>query len=104
MSDADATAAPPMLTLDDVARELGVAKSSVYRLCAPVGDLPAVRLSMGESRKRKTRGVIRIRREDFDAWVLKHRSAPASETKARTAEVVRRASVSDLPGANRYLK
>ena len=78
-----------VMTPQEVAAELGVSLAKVYRVLSPGGDLPAVRI-----------GRVRILRADLNAWIARHRSAPASESPKRS---VARLSVSDLPGASRYL-
>lgn len=50
-----------MLSVRDVARKLNCSAGCIYRLVS-VGSLPHVRIGVG-------RGVIRIREEDFDAYV-----------------------------------
>jgi predicted DNA-binding transcriptional regulator AlpA len=82
-----------LLTIADVAAELGVPLKSVYGYCAPAGDLPVVRIGKGQRQ-------LRVLREDLDAWIARRRVAPTDD-KAIAREVANR-SIADLPGANRY--
>lgn len=87
-----------LLTLQELSDETGIPVATLYTKCAPTGDLPVVRLTVGSSAKRKTRGRIRVRREDWEAYVLRHRTAQEEQQAVTRA----RADVSDLPGATRY--
>ena len=89
-----------LLTLQQLAAESGFSKTTLYRICAPQGDLPVVRIAVGPGAKRQTRGPIRVRRSDWLAWLERHTTAGPAETPA--AAVARR-SVLDLPGASRYV-
>ncbi|MFY3742476.1 helix-turn-helix domain-containing protein [Anaeromyxobacter sp. Red801] len=53
----------PLLTMREVAGMLAVSRATAYRLTAE-GELPFVRIS----------GSIRVRKTDFDAFLLRVRS------------------------------
>jgi len=91
-----------LLTLKQLAAESGYSVSTLYRLCAPSGDLPCVRSSLGTA-KRRTSGAIRVARSDWDAWLAKRRSAPIETPAAPIREHARRAALRALPGASRYV-
>jgi predicted DNA-binding transcriptional regulator AlpA len=91
-----------LLTLQQLATESGFSLATLYRRVAPYGDLPVVRTQVGPGAKRRTRGRIRVRRSDWDAWVETHRTAPVDTTAIARAVTTR--SISDLPGADRYTR
>lgn len=97
MSDQPAT---QLLTVQQVAELSGWSEGTIRAHLAPSGSLPCIRLTPGPSAKRRTRGGIRIKRSDYEAWIERHRQAPAGEAPARAA---RSLSIRDLPGADRYL-
>jgi len=91
-----------LLSVGDVARELGIPIASVYGMLAPKGDLAAIRTRLGPGEKRRTRGRVYVAREDLEMWIANHRTAPASETTAIIARAASRRAILDLPGASRY--
>jgi hypothetical protein len=93
--------ASELLTPKEIAQELRLSISAVYaKVLAPNGDCPAIRLNPGPRAKRKIAGSIKVRREDLDAWILRHRTGPAAAEPSRR----QRPSIADLPGADRYLQ
>jgi hypothetical protein len=90
-----------LLTLQQLSDETGIPVATLYTKCAPSGDLPVVRMTEGPSTKRRTRGRIYIRREDWDAYVLRHRTARDEQAIERVRP---RADIRDLPGASRYIQ
>ena len=93
-----------LMTLSQISREFGLGDSTLRRLCAPTGDLPCIRLSLGPTAKRRTRGAIRVRRGDWLAWLAAHRQEPPARkpTPAATDAAARRMALEELPGWNRY--
>jgi hypothetical protein len=84
-----------LLTVEELSEESGYPVKTLYGLLAPAGDLPCIRTAIGPSAKRRTRGRIRIRRTDWDAWLDRHASGPRADVK-------RSGSALALPGADRY--
>lgn len=85
-----------MATLKELEADTGIDITTLYRMCAPYGDLPCVRLSPGGTEKRRTSGAIRVRWDDWDAWVERHRVGGATKVARAVSSVI------DLPGATRY--
>jgi excisionase family DNA binding protein len=79
-----------LLTVRQVSEATGIPRDTLYGHFAPRGDLPIVRPGH----------TIYVRRDDLEAWISKHRVAPAKESIARA---VTRRAISDLPGADRYV-
>lgn len=71
-----------LMTVHELARESGFPEKTIYGFLAPAGDLPCIRTQLGPGPKRRTRGHIRIRRTDWEAWLERHRSGPV-ETVAK---------------------
>jgi len=79
--------------VQDVAAELNMSVTTVYRILAPRGDLPCVRVGEG-------RGACRVLREDLESWLQRRRTAPAAAKVDRAAP----ANVRDLPGFDRHTR
>jgi len=58
---------PTLLRIVDVARELQISRSSVYRLIVS-GELPAVRIGKN----------VRVRRETLARWIEDHEEDPVA--------------------------
>jgi hypothetical protein len=81
-----------LLTLPALAAESGIPLKTLYGCCAPAGDLPVIRFS---------RRRIYVQRDDWTAWLERHRTAPIDHAQIEVAN--RRHSVRELPGAGRYV-
>ncbi len=70
------------LTVEDVAGELKISKSIVYRLIRS-GDLEAVDLVVGDEGRIPRKGHFRIKREAFDQYLEARKVKPLPQEPAR---------------------
>lgn len=89
-----------LATLKELEADSGIDRTTLYRLCAPYGDLPCIRPTPATSTKRRTQGRIRVKWTDWDAWIERHRVAPPEASAPPATRAA--SSVLDLPGADRY--
>lgn len=92
----------PLATLKELKAESGLDVTTLYRKCAPYGDLPCIRLLDGSTATRRTRSgsKILVKWTDWDAWIERHRVGPPATRPGAAGRAP--SSVLDLPGASRY--
>jgi excisionase family DNA binding protein len=60
----------PLLTADEVAKQLGVKRSAVYNLCYKPGSLRAYKVG----------GRVRFKREEVETYIRRTKSAPPGDS------------------------